>query len=97
MEPALRGSVEKIIDINLDEESLRKKYQIFRYYKEQGIISSVESALFGSIWTNVITALVDVKTRANQEMSDSEMEEFRSIFASRALEIKSRITGISNL
>lgn len=97
MEPALRGSVEKIIDINLDEESLRKKYQIFRYYQEQGIISSVESALFGSIWTNVITALVDAKTRANQEMSDSEMEEFRSIFASRALEIRSRITGISNL
>jgi hypothetical protein len=97
MEPALRGSVEKIIDINLDEESLRKKYQIFRYYQEQGIISSVESALFGSVWTNVITALVDVKTRANQEMSDSEMEEFRSIFASRALEIRSRITGISNL
>jgi len=30
-------------------------------------------------------------------MSDSEMEEFRSIFASRALEIRSRITGISNL
>ncbi len=97
MEPALRGSVEKIIDINLDEESLRKKYQIFRYYQEQGIISSVESALFGSVWTNVITALVDAKTRANQEMSDSEMEEFRSIFASRALEIRSRITGISNL
>ena len=97
MEPALRGSVEKIIDINLDEESLRKKYQIFRYYQGQGIISSVESALFGSVWTNVITALVDVKTRANQEMSDSEMEEFRSIFASRALEIRSRITGISNL
>jgi len=97
MEPALRGSVEKIIDINLDEESLRKKYQIFRYYQEQGVISSVESALFGSIWTNVITALVDVKTRANQEMNESEMEEFRSIFASRALEIRSRITGISNL
>ncbi len=97
MEPALRGSVEKIIDINLDEESLRKKYQIFRYYQEQGIISSVESALFGSVWTNVITALVDVKTRAHQEMSESEMEEFRRIFASRALEIRSRITGISNL
>jgi hypothetical protein len=75
MEPALRGSVEKIIDINLDEESLRKKYQMFRYYQEQGIISSVESALFGSVWTNVITAFVDVKTRANQEMSESEMEE----------------------
>ena len=97
MEPALRGSVEKIIDINLDEESLQKKHQIFQYYQEQGIINSVESALFGSIWTNVITALVDVKNRANQEISESEMEEFRRIFAARALEIRSRIREISNL
>ncbi|UCH57243.1 MAG: hypothetical protein JSV18_07910 [Candidatus Bathyarchaeota archaeon] len=97
MEPALRGSVEKIIDINLDEESLIKKYQIFKYYQEQGVISSVESALFGSVWTNVITALVDVKTRARQEISESEMEEFKRIFASRALEIRSRISEIANL
>ena len=96
MEPALRGSVEKIIDINLDEESLRKKCKIFRYYMEEGIISSVESALFGSVWTNVVTALVDVKTRARQDIRDSEMEEFRRIFASRALEIKSRISEIAN-
>ncbi|MGD2200653.1 MAG: hypothetical protein PVJ38_03340 [Candidatus Bathyarchaeota archaeon] len=97
MEPALRGSVEKIIDINLDEESLRKKYQIFQYYQDQGIINSVESALFGSIWSNVITALVDVKNRAHQEISESEMEEFRMIFASRALEIRSRIRKVANL
>jgi hypothetical protein len=97
MEPALRGSVEKIIDINIDEESLRKKYQILRLYKEQGVISSVESALFGAVWNNVITALVDVKTRARQEISESEMEEFRRIFASRALEIRSKISEISNL
>jgi hypothetical protein len=97
LEPALRGSVEKIIDINLDEESLKKKHQIFQYYQDQGIISSVESALFGSIWSNVITALVDVKNRANQEISESEMEEFRRIFASRALEIRSRISNIANL
>ncbi len=96
MEPALRGSVEKIIDITLDEESLMGKYQIFKYYQEQGIISSVESALFGSIWTNVITALVDVKARARQEISESEMDEFKRIFASRALEIKSKINEISN-
>jgi hypothetical protein len=97
MEPALRGSVEKIIDINLDEESLRKKYQIFKYYQEQGIIGSVESALFGSIWTNVITTLVEVKTRAKQEISESEMEEFKRIFAARALEIRSKIGHISSL
>lgn len=97
MEPALRGGVEKIIDITLDEESLRKKYKIFEYYREQGIISSVESALFGSVWMSVISALVDVKTRANQEISESEMEEFKRIFASRAIEIKSRINEIANL
>ena len=96
METALRGSVEKIIDINIDEESLRKKYQILRLYKKQGVITSVESALFGAVWNNVITALVDVKTRARQEISESEMEEFRMIFASRALEIRSRISEISN-
>ena len=97
MEPALRGSVEKIIDIALDEESLRKKCQMFRFYQEEGIISSVESALFGSVWMSVVTALVDVKTRARQEMSGSEMDEFRRIFASRALEIRSRINEIANL
>jgi hypothetical protein len=97
MEPAIRGSVEKIIDITLDEESLRKKYQMFEYYREQGIISSVESALFGSVWMNVITALVDVKTRAKQDISESEMEEFKRIFASRAMEIKSKINEIANL
>ena len=97
MEPALRGSVEKIIDIHLDEDSLTKKYHIFKYYQKQGVISSVESALFGSVWTNVITALVDVKTRVRQEISESEMEEFKSIFASRALEIRSRISNISNV
>ena len=43
MEPALRGSVEKIIDINIDEESLRKKYQILRLYKEQGVLVRLHS------------------------------------------------------
>ena len=97
MEPAIRGSVEKIIDISLDEDSLLRKYQIFEYYQEQGIISSVESALFGSVWTNVITVLVEMKSRAKQEINESEMEEFKRIFASRALEIKSRINEIANL
>lgn len=97
MEPAIRGSVEKIMDITLDEDSLLRKYQIFKYYQEQGIISSVESALFGSVWTNVITVLVEMKSRAKQEINASEMEEFKRIFASRALEIKSRINEISNL
>ncbi|MBL7168761.1 hypothetical protein ISS40_08795 [Candidatus Bathyarchaeota archaeon] len=97
MEPAIRGSVEKIIDISLDEDSLLRKYQIFKYYQEQGIISSVESALFGSVWTNVITVLVEMKSRAKQEINESEMEEFKRIFASRALEIKSRINEIANL
>lgn len=97
MEPAIRGSVEKIIDITLDEDSLLRKYQIFKYYQEQGIISSVESALFGSVWTNVITVLVEMKSRAKQEINESEMDEFKRIFASRALEIKSRINEIANL
>ena len=97
MEPAIRGSVEKIIDISLDEDSLLRKFQIFKYYKEQGIISSVESALFGSVWTNVITVLVEMKSRAKQEINESEMDEFKRIFASRALEIKSRINEIANL
>ena len=97
MEPAIRGSVEKIIDITLDEDSLLRKYQIFKYYQEQGIISSVESALFGSVWTNVITVLVEMKSRAKQEINESEMDEFKRIFASRALEIKSRINQIANL
>ena len=97
MEPAIRGSVEKIMDITLDEDSLLRKYQIFKYYQEQGIISSVESALFGSVWTNVISVLVEMKSRAKQEINESEMEEFKRIFASRALEIKSRINEISNL
>jgi hypothetical protein len=97
VEPAIRGSVEKIIDITLNEDSLLRKYQIFKYYQEQGIISSVESALFGSVWTNVITVLVEMKSRARQEINESEMEEFKRIFASRALEIKSRINEIANL
>lgn len=97
MEPAIRGSVEKIIDITLNEDSLLRKYQIFKYYQEQGIISSVESALFGSVWTNVITVLVEMKSRAKQDINESEMEEFKRIFASRALEIKSRINEIANL
>jgi len=96
MEPALRGSVEKIIDITLDEDSLLRKYQIFKYYQEQGIISSVESALFGSVWTNVITVLVEMKSRARQEINESEMEEFKMIMASRALEIRSKISEIAN-
>ena len=96
MEPALRGSVEKIIDITLDEESLMKKYQILQDYQDEGIIGSVESALFGSVWTSVITAFVDVKTRANQEMSESEMEEFKRIFAFRALEIRSKIRDVAS-
>ncbi len=85
------------MDITLDEDSLLRKYQIFKYYQEQGIISSVESALFGSVWTNVITVLVEMKSRAKQEINESEMDEFKRIFASRALEIKSRINEISNL
>ena len=97
MEPALRGGVEKIIDITLEEDSLRKKAQIFKYYKNEGIISSIESALFGSIWTNIITVLVDVKNRQKKEISESEMEEFEHILASRAIEIKSKISEIANL
>jgi len=97
VEPAIRGSIEKIIDITLDEESLQGKYQIFKYYQEEGIINSVESALFGSVWTNVITVLVEMKDRTRQEISESEMDEFKRIFASRAMEIKSKINEIANL
>ena len=97
LEPAIRGIIEKIIDINLDEESLLKKNLIFKYYQEEGIIGSVESALFGAVWTNVVTALVDVKNRARQEISESEMDEFKRVFASRALEIKSKINEIANM
>ena len=96
MIPALRGTVEKIIDINLDDESLRKKCQMFQYYQDQGVISSVESAVFGTVWTNVITTFVDMKERTNQEISNSEMEEFQKIFVSRALEIKSKIKELAN-
>jgi len=49
------------------------------------------------VWTNVITVLVEMKSRARQEINESEMEEFKRIFASRALEIKSRINEIANL
>jgi hypothetical protein len=37
-----------------------------------------------------------MKARTNQEIRNSEMEEFRRIFASRAIEIKSKIKEISN-
>ena len=75
---------------------LSKKVNMFKYYREQGIINSVESALFGSVWTNILNTIVDVKTRAKQEIRNSEMDEFKRIMASRAREIKSKITEIAN-
>ena len=96
MEPALRGMIEKVLDYFLTEESINKLYDLFKSYKENAIIESIDSAIFGSIVIMLFNTIVDYKRRYGQEIQDTETEEFEGIINSRAYIIKSRIRKITS-
>lgn len=97
MEPALRGILEKIIDTELENDMLESNYKIFTQFKNAGLLDSVPSAMFGRIYTRAYNAWLEYKANTEKPINRNEATEFGRIFEGRALEIRSRISDISNL
>jgi len=54
MEPRLRGILEQILDDSLSDRALRLEFTSFERYRENGIIESTKSAMFGSIFSRLL-------------------------------------------
>jgi len=96
MEPALRGILEKVIDEELRDDRLVGNYRIFTQFKNAGLIESVPSAMFGRIYTRAYNAWLEYKAGDDKPLNRHEATEFSRIFATRAMEIRSRLTEISS-
>jgi hypothetical protein len=96
MEPALRGILEKVIDDELSDDKLSSNFRIFTQFKNQGLIDSVPSAMFGRIYTRAYNAWLEYKASDDKPLSRHEATEFGRIFETRAIEIRSRISDVSN-
>ena len=97
MEPVLRGVLEKHIDGMLKEESLIQNLTLMKRYKENGIIDSITSAMFGLIFNSSMHIVNYYYHMANEDINEEIIEELLGIIDSRALQIKSRINEIANL
>lgn len=96
MEPALRGILEKVIDDELGEEKLISNYRIFTQFKNNGLIDSVPSAMFGRIYTRTYNAWLEYKAKDDKPVSRQEANEFGRIFEGRSIEIRSKISSIAS-
>jgi len=92
MEPSLRGMVEKWIDKCLENDRLIQYYKTAKYYRDNGIIESVESAMFGIIYESVMCMIIDYHKKP---LTKEKANELNKIMDSRAMEIKSRIREIA--
>jgi hypothetical protein len=97
MEPALRGILEKVIDVELEDDMLSSNFRIFTQFKNAGLLDSVPSAMFGRIYTRTYNAWLEYKANAEKPVNRNEATEFSRIFEARSLEIRSKISEISNL
>ncbi|MCW4049325.1 MAG: hypothetical protein NWE89_06255 [Candidatus Bathyarchaeota archaeon] len=96
MEPALRGILEKVIDDELSDDKLASNFRIFTQFKNNGLIDSVPSAMFGRIYTRAYNAWLEYKASDDKPLNRHEATEFSRIFETRSMEIRSKITEISN-
>jgi peptidoglycan hydrolase CwlO-like protein len=81
--------------------SLKTSYNLYKPFKENAIIDSIESAMFATIVTILIEVYRNIINRtrgqANIEQISKEIQEIRQIVESRSQIIKSRIRGVANL
>lgn len=96
MEPALRGILEKVIDDELRMDRLMSNFRIFSQFKNRGLIESVPSAMFGRIYTRTYNAWLEYKASDDKPLNRHEATEFSRIFESRSMEIRSKLTEVTN-
>lgn len=97
MEPALRGIIEKVIDDELSDDKLSSNFGVFTAFKNRGHVESVSSAMFGRVYMRAYTTWLDYKASHDEEPRPEEAVELVRIFETRAIEIKSKISGIASL
>lgn len=96
MEPLLRGIIEKRLDHELSDETLRNYYNLLKPYKENAVINSIDSAMFGSLIANLINTLAFYKTILGQESTFEDSKELRNIVDTKSQTIKSRIREVTS-
>ena len=95
MKPELRGHMEGLFDNYLDDEKIKKKVSIFKFYHGEGVIDSVRSAILGDVWGTVLTGSLFLSAIYEEEDDFEEIiTVFKQIFDTRILEIKSKIDKI---
>jgi len=96
MDPELRGRIEQNIDLELTGDRLEKNFRILKYFKDNGIIDSVESGIFGCILESVFDDIIYYLMRRGLELSSEDADEFKQSMDSRAMQIKARIREIAS-
>lgn len=92
MEPRLRGILEKALDNLLSDDRRIISFTIFKKYKEETIIESIESAMFGAIFRKLLSIWSDF----GPEDPRPGVDEFIGMIDSRSQIIKSRIREIAS-
>ena len=95
MEAIARGVVEQTIDDELNDRRLELSYNTFKRFQVEGILSSVESAMFGKVYSEAFSYFVNYKMYKKEQICLHEMEEFEKIINRRIIEIKNRISHLS--
>lgn len=96
MDPTIRGMIEQTIDHAISIKALTAKLMIFEKYRDEGMLDSPNSALFGNIYTEAFDTYISSIVRIGQEVTQEDLEAFEKIIEARGAQIRSRINEVAN-
>lgn len=97
METIIRGFIEKQIDFFLTKEFLSERAKTYKEFQKLGLLTSIESAIFGAFWENMIDSVALIRQRTSSKITVEDVHELFNIIKNRSLEIKSKIREASAL
>ena len=95
MDPIIRGVLEQSLDSQLTEESLQINFKLYKTFKDENLIDSIESAMISQIYTKLV--LFYFMMENVNEISVTDDMELVQMFFSRSQIIKTRIREVCNL
>jgi len=95
MDPIIRGVLEQSLDSQLTEESLQINFNLYKSFKDENLIDSIESAMISQIYTKLV--LFYFMMEKGNEISVKDDMELVQMFFSRSQIIKTRIREVCNL
>jgi hypothetical protein len=96
MEPELRGILEQVIDRRLSNEALESSLHVYQRYMEKDLIDSIESAIFGDIFSAIMSLFVQFYKSINISITMEAQNSFITMIDNKGLQIRSRINEFVN-